>query len=107
MAIFESSAPVTLQYAISGANPRQIVAHEIDDHEVLGLILRALDRRLAKRGVVLRTEPARACAFDRAGLDVSPSPTRRKCSREALNTAAFGKSRKAANGAALRARSRQ
>ena len=44
------------------ADARQIVAHQVDDHQVLGPVLRALGERLAERGVVLGADAARrAC----------------------------------------------
>ena len=53
------------------ADARQIVAHQVDDHQVLGAILRALGQRLAQRGVVLGADAARPRALDRPRLDVA------------------------------------
>ena len=50
------------------AHARQIVAHQVHDHQVLGAVLGALGQRLAERGVVLGTDAARARALDRPRL---------------------------------------
>ena len=47
------------------ADARQVVAHQVHDHQVLGAVLGALGKRLPERGVVLGTDAARARAFDR------------------------------------------
>src|SRR5688572_12081731 len=52
------------------ADARQIVAHQVNDHQVLGTVLRALRERLSEQAVVLRTEPARHRSLDWARLDV-------------------------------------
>ena len=53
------------------AHARQVVAHQVHDHQVLGPVLRALGQRLTQRRVVLGTEAARAGALDRPRLDVA------------------------------------
>ena len=45
------------------ADARQIVAHQVDDHQVLGAILGALGQRLAERRVVLGADAARPRAL--------------------------------------------
>ena len=54
------------------AHAREIVPHQVHDHQVLGPVLVALGERAAERGVVHRAEPARPRALDRPGLDVAP-----------------------------------
>ena len=46
------------------------VAHQVDNHQVLGTVLCALCERLTERRVVLGTKTARTSALDRTGLDV-------------------------------------
>jgi hypothetical protein len=53
-----------------GAHAREIVPHQVDDHQVFRAILRALGERLGQRGVVLRPETPRPGALDRPRLDV-------------------------------------
>ena len=53
------------------ADARQIVSHQVHDHQVLGPILGALGQRQAERGVVLGADTARARPLDGARLDVS------------------------------------
>ena len=88
------------------ADARQVVAHQVDDHQVLGAILGALGQRLAERGVVLRTDAARPRPLDRPRLD---TPLRVDV-QEALGRRAehrgIRESRNAANGAGLRRRRR-
>ena len=50
---------------------REIVSHQVDDHEVLCTVLRTLGQRLAKRGIVFGTGAARTRALDRPGFDVT------------------------------------
>jgi hypothetical protein len=56
---------------VRGADARQIVAHQVDDHQILGAILGALSQRLPERRIMLRSEAARTSALDRPRLDVA------------------------------------
>ena len=58
-------------HAAGRAHARQVVAHEVDDHQVLGAILGALGERLTERGIVLGTDTARPRALDRPRLDMT------------------------------------
>ena len=49
---------------------REVVPHQVDDHQVLRAILGALLERAAERGVVRGIDAARARALDRARLDL-------------------------------------
>ena len=60
------------------ADPAEVVAGEVDDHHVLGVVLGA------RRGAVTRST---AGALDRAGLDVDAAVARRKRSGDAETTA--------------------
>src|SRR5215468_7440736 len=53
------------------ADPREIVANEIDDHQVLGSILRALGERTAERGVVFGSYASRSRTLDGPRFNVS------------------------------------
>ena len=53
------------------ADARQIVAHQIDDHQVLGAVLGALRQRLAEQAIVFGAEAARHRALDRPRLDMT------------------------------------
>jgi hypothetical protein len=53
------------------ADTRQIVSHQIHDHQVLGPIFGALGQRQPQRGIVLGADAPRTRALDRARLDVS------------------------------------
>ena len=53
-------------------DPRQIVAQQVDDHEILGPIFLALGERQAERRIVLGAEAPRAGAFDGPRLDEAP-----------------------------------
>jgi hypothetical protein len=53
------------------ADARQIVAHQIDDHQVLGAVLGAFRERLAESGIVLRPDAARPRSLDWPRLHVS------------------------------------
>src|SRR2546421_59885 len=52
------------------ADPREIVADQIDDHQVFGAVLRALRQRASERRVVLGTDAARPRALDRPRLEM-------------------------------------
>ena len=57
--------------AAGEANAGEIVAREVDDHEILGAVLSASGKRRAKRGVLFGGTAAADGSFDRAGFDVS------------------------------------
>src|SRR6185437_1662812 len=57
-------------HASGNGHAREIVAHEVDDHQVLGAILRALLQRASQGGIVRGVDTAWARALDRACLDL-------------------------------------
>ncbi len=58
--------------AAGGAHPAEVVASEVDEHEVLGLLLLAPPQLRLELDVALRGGPAAAGAGDRVVLDVAP-----------------------------------
>src|SRR4029079_12897275 len=56
-------------YRARRTDAREVVAHQVDNHQVLGAIFRALGKRLTQRRVVLRADAARPRALDRTCLD--------------------------------------
>jgi hypothetical protein len=56
-------------YGARHANLPEIVAQKIDDHDVLGAVLRARAQLLCERAVARRIGRARPRALDRLGLD--------------------------------------
>ena len=60
----------------------EVVALEIDDHHVLGALLRVREQRCAQRRVAHRVGVARPRALDRLGVDAAAPRPRRKRSGE-------------------------
>ena len=88
------------------ADDAEVVAQQVDDHQVLGPVLLA-GAQLLGQAHVLGRRPRRARQVPLIGFASTQRsrPTRRKRSGEELSTAASPKRRKAENGAGLTRRS--
>ncbi len=58
-------------HAADAAAAPEVVAQEVDDHQVLGAVLRAAEQVVGVRLILVRGQTARARALDRAGLHLA------------------------------------